>query len=168
MKNRSICIFPQFHNQEKIQNLRKKYDPLYPYIPPHITLVHPFQSSLRSKELINHVMNCLQHTNPFEIRLSSVSGAADHYLFLNVKKGNDFIIQLRDHLYSGILEKYLLRDNSYMPHLTVGNLTTDEDFQNALDETVNFKADFIATVNKIAIEQIAEDGTSTIEYEYYF
>jgi 2'-5' RNA ligase len=166
MTNRSICIFPQFQNQKEIQILREKYDPLYSFIPPHITLVHPFQSNLRLEELINHLNHCLQHTNPFEIRLSGVSGAAGYYLFLNVKIGNDSIIQLRDQLYSGILEKFLLRDISYMPHLTLGKLTADEEFHKALNDTLHFTTDFTAVVNKIAIERIAEDGTSTLEYEY--
>ncbi|WP_442915442.1 2'-5' RNA ligase family protein [Mangrovibacillus sp. Mu-81] len=59
MTNRAICIFPQFQNQKEIQILREKYDPLYSFIPPHITLVHPFQSNLRLEELINHLNHCL-------------------------------------------------------------------------------------------------------------
>lgn len=38
---RTIMIFPQFDNEEIIQGIRKKYDPLYHLIKPHITLVFP-------------------------------------------------------------------------------------------------------------------------------
>lgn len=168
MKNRSICIFPEFHNVEEIEVLREKYDPLHSFIPPHITLVHPFMSNLTLHELIEHINSCLVGIKPFEIRLQNVTGAPDHYLFLNVKKGNDSIIELRDRLYSGILEKYLVRDLSYMPHLTVGKLNTEREFNKALDVTLSFKTEFAATAYKIAVEQIAEDGTSIIEYEYVF
>ncbi|MGR3763114.1 2'-5' RNA ligase family protein [Rossellomorea sp. NS-SX7] len=164
--NRSICIFPQFNNIEEIEELREKYDPLYSFIPPHITLVHPFGSSLSLHELINHINSSLVGIKPFEIRLQTVSGAAEHYLFLNVKSGNDSIIELRDRLYKGTLEKFLARDISYMPHLTVGKLKNETAFKEALNQTASFNTPFTTTVRKIVVEQIADDGTSEIEYEY--
>ncbi|WP_175987584.1 2'-5' RNA ligase family protein [Bacillus sp. Marseille-Q1617] len=165
MKNRSICIFPEFHNVEEIEVLREKYDPLHSFIPPHITLVHPFKSNLTQHQLIEHINSCLVGIKPFEFRLQNVTGAPDHYLFLNVKKGNDSIIELRDRLYSGILEKYLVRDLSYMPHLTVGKLSTETAFHEALEDAVSLHSVFNASIYKIAVEQIAYDGNSTIESE---
>ncbi len=39
-------IFPQFGNQEIIDGIRKKFDPLYHLVSPHITLVFPFKSDM--------------------------------------------------------------------------------------------------------------------------
>lgn len=166
MVNRSICIFPEFNNVQEIEELREKYDPLHSFIPPHITLVHPFKSNLTQHELIEHINSCLVGIKPFEIRLQNVSGSEGHYLFLNVKKGNDSIIELRDRLYEGILEKFLVRDISYIPHVTVGKLTTETALKEALNGTANFNTSYTTTVTKIVVERIADDGTSEIEYEY--
>jgi 2'-5' RNA ligase len=168
MINRSICIFPEFNNGEEIEELREKYDPLHSFIAPHITLVHPFKSSLPKRELIDHIQDCLIGTKPFEIRCQNVTGADGHYLFLNVKKGNDHIIELRDRLYRGILKRHYTRELSYIPHMTVGKLDGEETFQKALHDTEEFNTEFTSVVNKISVEQIDEDGTSMIEYEYYF
>ncbi|OIU68640.1 2'-5' RNA ligase family protein [Rossellomorea aquimaris] len=168
MINRSICIFPEFDNVEEIEELREKYDPLHSCISPHITLVHPFTSSLQKRELINHIQDCLIGFKPFEIRCQNVTGADGHYLFLNVKKGNDHIIELRDRLYQGILKRHHARELSYIPHVTVGKLNGEETFQKALHDTEEFNTEFSSVVHKISVEQIGEDGTSMIEYDHYF
>ena len=48
---RDILIFPKFDNIELIKNIRKKYDPLYSLIMPHITLVFPFSDNISNQEL---------------------------------------------------------------------------------------------------------------------
>ena len=42
--------------------------------------------------------------HPFNIVLKGVTGSEEEYLFLNVKVGNDQIIELHDKLYSGLLK----------------------------------------------------------------
>ena len=46
IRKRTIMIFPKFSNQEIIDEIRKKYDPLYNLVKPHITLVFPFKSDM--------------------------------------------------------------------------------------------------------------------------
>ena len=48
---RDILIFPQFDNIDKIQNIRNKYDELSQILPPHITLVFPFEIDLKNDDL---------------------------------------------------------------------------------------------------------------------
>lgn len=38
-----IAIFPSKKLQDKVNSLRKRYDPHYALIPPHITLKTPFE-----------------------------------------------------------------------------------------------------------------------------
>jgi 2'-5' RNA ligase len=168
MINRSICIFPKFDGMKEVEGVRAKYDPLHSLIPPHITLVHPFKSSLSTGELINHIQNCLTGIEPFEIRCQNVTGAEGFYLFLNVTKGNDDIIGLRDRLYNGMLKTHCARELSYILHVTVGKLDDEDTFKKALQDTEDFNTEFTSTVHKILVEQIGEDGTSMIEHVHYF
>lgn len=92
-----------------IDALRAKYDPLVHLIPPHITLVFPFNSDITTNLLNEHLQQCLVGVKPFRLVLAGIIGAEDEYLFLNVKVGNDAIIQLHDRLYTGILREYLNR-----------------------------------------------------------
>lgn len=164
MIKRCIHIFPNFPNQTDIQKLRQQYDPLYQLIPPHITLVFPFESNILSKELNKHIKLAIAKLKPFPIHLQGITETQDFYLFLNVKKGNDLIIELHDQLYTGILSSYLNREYSYSPHLTVGKLSNRTDFQFALNQTLHFTESFETIVNEIAVEIIDERGLSHIEF----
>ena len=161
---RAIHIFPQFHNIELIQELRKKYDPLYSLVLPHITLVFPFESNISSLTLEQHVKETLVGVCPFSIKLEGISGTLDNYLFLNVKNGNDHLIKIHDLLYSGILENFLNRRITFIPHLTVGKLENEAELKSALTETQAFKASFETLVTEVTSEIIGNKGESDIEF----
>ena len=139
---RAIHLFPKFSNLHSINALRARYDPLVNLIPPHMTLVFPFKSEIASDALREHVKQSTVGLKPFRIVLADVSGAGDEYLFLNVKLGNDQIIQLHDKLYTGMLRQYLNRSLTYTPHLTVGRIKNKRTFASALAETEHWNEVF--------------------------
>ena len=51
MAQRTIMIFPDFEQMEIIESIRKKYDPLYQLVKPHITVVFPFDMDVSNEEL---------------------------------------------------------------------------------------------------------------------
>lgn len=161
---RAIHIFPAFENIDSINMLRASYDPLANFIPPHITLVFPFESGeISSDGLTAHVQEATADLRPFSVALRGVTGAEGGYLFLNVKIGNDHIIQLHDRLYSGILRPYLYRHLTYVPHLTVGRIQDPGEFEAALEQTVDWNETFETTVHEFVVERIEDDGTSVEE-----
>ena len=94
---RAIVLFPKFENIDAIQAVRERFDPLASFIAPHITLVFPFESELSTHEIGDHVRRAIEGVKRFSVQLSSVTGDfRDGYLFLNVKRGNDAIIDLHD------------------------------------------------------------------------
>ena len=105
---RAIVLFPKFDNIDAIQAVRERFDPLAKYIAPHITLVFPFDSALSTEELREHMARTLQGVKRFPVQLRGITGDfREGYLFLNVKRGNDSIIDLHDRLYQGALEPFL-------------------------------------------------------------
>lgn len=161
---RAIVLFPKFRNMEAIQAIRERFDPLVEYIAPHITLVFPFESALSTDELKAHLSHTLAGMRPFTVRLNGVTGDfRDGYLFLNVKQGNDSIIDLHDRLYSGALEPFLLRKVTYCPHITVGRVLEPSAFDRALEELAGFQESFEAEIDKVYVENIDSSDRSTIE-----
>ncbi|GMA64196.1 2'-5' RNA ligase [Alicyclobacillus fastidiosus] len=126
-------------------------------------MVFPFESALSTDELRIHLQDAILGVKPFDIVMSGVTGAEEEYLFLNVKVGNDEIIQLRDKLYTGILRPYLNRSLTYIPHLTVGRIKDKEEFRRALEETERFNEIFETTVHEIVVEIIDASEMSVIE-----
>lgn len=164
---RSIILFPDFENIDSIKEIRGKYDPLANFIAPHITLVFPFDNDASTDELKQHfdiVLNC---NKKFEVLLSSFTGDfRDGYLFLNIKTGNDDIIELHDKLYSGILERFLFRGVTYYPHLTVGKLKDEAEFYNAVNDLSSNKESFRTMIDKVYVEKIDSNEKSIIEFVF--
>ena len=163
---RAIVLFPKFHNIEAIQAVRERFDPLANYIAPHITLVFPFESTLSTEELREHMKRALQGVKRFPVQLSSITGdVREGYLFLNVKRGNDSIIDLHDRLYSGALESFLFRKVTYCPHMTVGRIEEQTEFDQALETLRDFTTRFETQIDRICVENIDSGERSTIELE---
>lgn len=162
---RAIILFPKFNNIHIINTIREKYDPLSNYIEPHITIIFPFESDISTKELKNHFNESLKGIKKFNVKLKDITGDfRDGYLFLNVKRGNDQIIELHDKLYTGILKEFLYRKITYSPHLTVGRVGDQIEFDNAVNELSYYDESFETIIDKIFVENIDENENSIIEF----
>ena len=161
---RSVILFPEFRHMNAINRVREVYDPLYTRIPPHITLVFPFDSEISTAELQAHIAKALNGVGKFKAVLQGISGdMRDGYLFLNIKQGNDQMIALHDRLYEELLAPFLSRKMPYYPHLTVGRLQGKDIFEHAVDALSSVQDRFETVIDKVYVEQIGEDESSTIE-----
>ena len=161
---RAIVLFPSFEHIEILQTIRQQYDPLANCIAPHITLVFPFDSDIPTEDLKAYLNEALKGIKKFHVRLNDFSGDfRDGYLFLNVKQGNDAIVELHDRLYDGILERFLFRGITYCPHVTVGKVQQAE-FEHALAQLRGVTDRFETEIEKIYVENIDDLEHSAIEF----
>ncbi len=164
---RAVILYPGFCNINMINEIRRKYDPLADYIAPHITLVFPFDSNISADRLSLHLKEALTGIKKFNVRLKGITGDfKDGYLFLNVKQGNDNIIELHDRLYSGILEDHLTRKISYCPHLTIGRTQTGIEFDKAINELSRFGESFSAVIDRVYVENITDNEKSVPDLSF--
>lgn len=168
MFNRAIVIFPQFSNVRIINEIREKYDPLANYIAPHITLVFPFESDIPANELIEHIKVALVGFDKFSLAMCGITGSSDGYIFLDVKKGNDKIIELHDKLYGGLLKEHHNRFIPYFPHLTLGRLKDEKQHQQVVTSLYNFDEIFEIEIDEVVVERIDDEEKSIVEYVHRF
>ena len=166
MVNRAIVIFPNFSNLQVIDEIREKYDPLYNFISPHLTLIFPFQSELTKNELVEHLENQLRGISPFELIARGVTGASDGYIFLDVKMGNDNMIELHDKLYEGILKSYHNKFIPYIPHITIARIKDENIHRKIVKELSDFDVEFRTVIDKISIEVLDDSEKSILECEF--
>lgn len=164
MAKRVVVIFPKFEQADLIEQIRKSFDPLATMIEAHITLVPPFESSISAGELYSHIEEAIEVIQPFHLLLQGITGHEGEYLFLNVKRGNDQLITLRDRLYTGFLASYLLPEYTCVPHLTVGRLPDRNTFFSALERATQLKDSFETQVCEISVYSIQPGGTRCIEF----
>ena len=171
MKKRTIMIFPEFKNINIIDELREKYDPLANHVRPHISLVFTFESNLTSIELNEHLKKVLDGTKCFKLTLQDIikiDNPLGMYLFLSIKEGSEEIKKMNQKLYTGILQTYKadwLNEETFIPHMTIGNFSSREDLNIAFKDTELIKESFSTLVDKISVEIIDENEDSIIEME---
>lgn len=168
MSFRTIMIFPEFENIDVINDIRKKYDPLANLVLPHITLVFPFDSELTNEELNLHLKECLSDIQPFKMELEGFSKQINNYgnyLLLNVVQGIDEIKNIHERLYKGRLKQFDA-GYDYVPHMTVGNLSSIDLLNKAFDDVNKCKDIFSTVVKKISVEMIGDNEESIIIIEH--
>lgn len=158
---RDILIFPNFEDTYKIENIRKQYDQLYGIIPPHITLAFPFDSQMENSKLKKLLTEVLKNIKPFEIEMEGVSLRKDdkiktNYIFLNLKKGQEKILNIHNLIYEKVLQTKL--NFTHVPHITLGR--TDNEH-----EKICLNDKFKTIVDRIFVESIGENEESNIEFE---
>jgi len=151
MTRRAIVVFPKFEELHLIQQLRMQYDPLAHDIQPHITLVFPFESNISPEHLRAHIRQAVQGIGSFPVQLHGITGSEGEYLFLNVKRGSDPLIDLHDRLYSGPLAEHLSVEHTFIPHITVGRIRDRKAFLRALVEVQKLRTVFRTSVEEVAV-----------------
>jgi 2'-5' RNA ligase len=102
---------------------------------------------------------------PFALRLVDVTGMLDQYLFVNVKRGNDELIELHDRLYSGPLREHLSAAFTFVPHVTVGRLSGRGEFLRALAVASDTPIDIDTRVTSVCVYNAATPGDHHVESE---
>lgn len=165
MSERTIMIFPQFCNQEIIDEIREKYDPLYHLVKPHITLVFPFESDMSDALLSKKLEECFKETAAFPLTLQGVSRHKDiygNYIFLDVQSGAQEIIEIHNSLY---LHLFDTQCQPYIPHMTIGKLDTEEEMEDAYHCVKDMDLCFETVIKKVSVEMIGPHGESIIIIE---
>ncbi|GAB6549525.1 2'-5' RNA ligase family protein [Bacillus mobilis] len=162
---RTILVFLNNMSIDKIENIRHKHDPLFRLIPPHITIVFPFESNISNDELKSHILNLSKGVGKIEIEFANRITSVGSYLYLEVEEGKEQIEELHDMLYTGPLIQFLKEDIPYIPHVTVGRKESAELAAEVAKDIQSFPEKLQCVVDRISVERIGENGESIIEFE---
>ena len=152
--NYALVHFPKI-DTERINLLRKRYDPQVNLIEPHITLMFPVPEGIGENNLVNHVVSVLGNRQPFHIHLQGLERSSDDYLFLMVQEGKADITSLHDEIYTDVLVTYRRADLPYVPHLTLGVFANNaNEYPEALEAAKRLDLDYRCVLDKIHLLKI--------------
>ncbi|MFZ6624199.1 2'-5' RNA ligase family protein [Vagococcus fluvialis] len=163
---KSILLIPKLKNIEFIESIRKKYDPLYNKVPPHITLVFPFETNIENNIIINHIESSFKHFQIVHFSLDSFSYLKNGYVFWNVIEGRDYLMKMNKQLYSGILAPFKHKTIQYNPHITIANCSDSTQLHQIINELENSSIHEICTDFSIIFEEIQLNGDSKVIKEF--
>lgn len=122
-----IVIFPTKKLQDLANSYRKRYDPHYSLIPPHVTLRAPFEASDEQiKELSETLHSVAAKHQPFKLNAPKISSfqPVNNVIYLKVEPTSE-ITELHKDLNSKISAES--PEYKFVPHITIGqNLSNDE------------------------------------------
>ncbi|WP_439876422.1 2'-5' RNA ligase family protein [Bacillus mycoides] len=162
---RTILLFLNNMSTDEIESIREIHDPLFGLIPPHITIVFPFESNISNDELKSHISNLAKGIGTIEIKFASGVTSIGDYLFLEIEQGKEQIEELHDKLYTGPLLPLLRKDIPYIPNVTVGRKESSQLATELARDLPCFHKKLHCVINRISVERIGKNGESIIEFE---
>jgi 2'-5' RNA ligase len=134
---------------------RQKFDPQANIIPPHITMVAPFEFSGPLTGLYDHIDRIGETHAPIKVAL--VGWDADtqtgYHLHLPLVTGRLEFIALRQHLLTGPLHHLAATSADYWPHITLGRFSKESDLNHAKQALKGFEPHFTFSVTHLVLLQ---------------
>lgn len=158
-----IAVFPSKKVQDIANSYRKRYDPHYALIPPHITMKEPFEAEEDEIEtsIIPHLKDVAKNTEPFSYGVYKVSSFSPvtNTIYLKIDPSEE-IFELNDKLYSGDLPGE--RDFSFVPHITIAQKLSDEEFFDVYGSMSMLKFDLQDQVDRFQLLYQLENGAWSV------
>jgi 2'-5' RNA ligase len=164
---RAVVALPRIHATpawQRVLDVRARFDPLAERIAPHVTLVFPFEDPINDADLEDHVRGVAGRLDRFPITLAEVTAHESEYLFLNIKRGNDAVVQLHDALYTGVLALHRSRMHTFVPHVTVGRVSREQ-LPAALEATTPLSDAIDARIDSLVVYSIEPQGIRPIRFD---
>ncbi|MFD1705663.1 YjcG family protein [Siminovitchia sediminis] len=121
-----IVIFPSKTLQDLANSYRKRYDPNYALIPPHVTLKAAFETDMNVKEITKKIEDIAKKYEPFTLHIRKVSSFQPINNTIHLKADKTPELEgIYDDLYESLPGEK--PDHPFVPHITIGQkLSNDE------------------------------------------
>lgn len=128
MMKYGIAIFPSKPIQDEANAYRKRYDPKYALIPPHITLKESFLADDATITTLVDELKIIANTiDPFSIEITKVGSFAPvtNTIYLKVEPAQA-LIHMFEKMHEGNFPQNM--EHSFVPHITIGQKLSDGEY----------------------------------------
>lgn len=163
-----IAIFPSKPIQDEANSYRKRYDPHYSLIPPHITLKEGFEADDdKIRQLVQEFREIAKVTEPFTFNINKVSTFAPvtNTIYLKVDASQQ-LVKLYEKLQSGVIptnEEY-----AFIPHITVAQKLADQEYADVFGSLKMKDIQLEDQVDRFQLLYQLENGSWTVYESFVF
>ncbi|MGI2327410.1 YjcG family protein [Planococcus sp. YIM B11945] len=156
-----VAAFPSKKLQDLANSYRKRYDPHYELITPHMTLKDAFEvEDDQIKEISEKIAEIAKSHKPFKLHASRVSSFSPltNTLYFKVDPTPE-ILELHKSLNTGFFnteEKY-----SYVPHITISQKLSDSEHADIFGQLKMVGVNHEEIIDRIHLLYQLEDGSWT-------
>lgn len=161
-----VVAFPSKKLQDLANSYRKRYDPHYSLITPHMTLKGVFEASDTEIEVLsNSIRNVVQRHKPFTLHATGVSSFAPttNAIYFKVDK-TDALINLHEDLHKESLG--LKAEHTFVPHITIAQKMSSGEHDDIYGQLKMAGLNHNETIDRLHLLYQLEDGSWTV-YETF-
>jgi 2'-5' RNA ligase len=161
-----VVIFPSKRLQDLVNSYRKRYDPHYALIPPHLTLKNAFEAS--EEDVVKYAVK-LRHVaekfQPFTLKTSKISSfkPVNNVIYFKVDPTEE-LTSLHAEINKEISEQNL--EYAFVPHITIGQKLSNDEHSDVYGQLRMTKAEHEETVDRFHLLYQLENGSWTV-YETF-
>jgi 2'-5' RNA ligase len=143
-----------------VQPYRHKYDPLVDVLPPHITILNPFEFSDPPETLYDHLDEVGDTHAPIKASIAGwdIYHRIDYQLRLPLMAGREELVGLREDLLTGPLKYCPGQDRDYWPHINLGQFTDEVEVASVKETMAGFEPQFIFRITYLELLQWDKPG----------
>ncbi|NBJ70906.1 MULTISPECIES: YjcG family protein [Clostridia] len=163
-----IVIFPTKEIQDEANSYRKRYDPHYALIPPHITLKEAFEvEDQRIESLITELKRIANETEPFMININKVSTFAPitNTVYLKVEPRQE-LIDLYKKMHTGKFPDN--QEYAFVPHITIAQKLPQDEYSDVYSSLSMKKIRFEDKIDRFQLMYQLENGSWTVYETFVF
>lgn len=161
-----IALFPSKKLQDLANSYRKRYDPHYALVPPHLTLKTEFEASDENlKKITQEIRKTAQDANPLKISIKKFSSFSpvNNVIYLKVEPTEE-LQELHEKLHSDSLSSK--PEYTFVPHITIGQKLSDDEHSDVLGRIQMLDTQHEEVVDRFHLLYQLENGSWTV-YETF-
>ncbi|TLS37781.1 YjcG family protein [Pseudalkalibacillus caeni] len=157
-----IAIFPSKKLQDLANSYRKRYDPHYALIPPHITLKEAFEADEDTiQEMIPKLHQISDESKPFNLNVYKAGSFSptNNVIYLKVKE-DEKLMSLQEKLNSDGLKTG--QSYAFVPHITIGQELSDAEHSDVYQSLKMKDINYEEKVDRFQLLYQLENGSWTV------
>jgi 2'-5' RNA ligase len=161
-----VVIFPTKKLQDLANSYRKRYDPHYALIPPHLTLKNAFTATEEeAKVLANQLREISNNYEPLQIKAYKYSSfyPVNNVIYIKVEPTSEL-----DKLQAEINEKldHEKSEYAFVPHITIGQKLSNDEHSDVFGSLKMHTVNHEELVDRFHLLYQLENGSWTV-YETF-
>ncbi|RLQ97154.1 YjcG family protein [Falsibacillus albus] len=161
-----VAIFPSKKLQDTANSYRKRYDPHYALIPPHITLKNSFDiDDDQIKDVSNKLEHVARNHEPFTLKVYKISSfqPVNNVIYLKVEPSAEL-----EGLHKEMHTNFFGEDPEYsfVPHITIAQKLSDDEHSDVYGSLRMLGVEHEEVIDRFHLLYQLENGSWTV-YETF-
>ena len=161
-----VVAFPSKKLQDLANSYRKRYDPHYALITPHMTIKGVFEANdSEIEQLAKEISEVAKRYKPFKLKARGISSfmPVTNAIYFKVEPNQD-LMDLHEALHTDALGTD--KDYAFVPHITIAQKMTSGEHDDIYGQLKMQGVDHEETIDRLHLLYQLEDGSWTV-YETF-